>query len=208
MARSAVGGLRGPAGRLAAEPASVGERYDVADGFEASQLSGSALHNTRTKPCGTHRLAWRVRAGQWEPTERFDLMTSGQAWHWIDPDHGYRNAAELLRPGGRLALFWNDYVYDAATHAVFDVVVSRHAPQLLVNSIAFGTSSPDHSALNADMLRRSVQWFTEPEFQVFTHDRRQSIEDWLAEMQTHSPMATLDQDVRRACSDESGVADL
>ena len=135
---------------------------------------------------------------KWEPTERFDLITSGQAWHWIDPDHGYRRAANLLRPGGRLALFWNSYVYDAATRAVFDVVLSRHAPHLLEDSVPFGTSSPDHAALDADMFRRSAHSFAKPEFRVFTHSRHQSVEDWLAELQTHSPVAILDHDIRRA----------
>lgn len=147
---------------------------------------------------------------QWEPTERFDLITSGQAWHWIEPDHGYRHAAELLRPGGRLALFWNSYLYDAATRAVFDAVVPRHAPHLMEDSVPFGTSSPDHAALDAETVRRSAQWFTEPEFRVFTHDRHQSVEDWLAEMQTHSPIAVLNQDNRDALLADlrSALADL
>ncbi|NUL43802.1 class I SAM-dependent methyltransferase [Cellulosimicrobium funkei] len=37
----------------------------------------------------------------------FDLVTSAQAWHWIDPDAGSAEAARLLRPGGTLALVWN-----------------------------------------------------------------------------------------------------
>ncbi len=38
---------------------------------------------------------------------RFDAVVSGQTWHWIDPDAGAAAAARVLRPGGRLALFWN-----------------------------------------------------------------------------------------------------
>jgi SAM-dependent methyltransferase len=38
---------------------------------------------------------------------RFELLACGQAWHWIDPERGGARAAEVLRPGGRLALFWN-----------------------------------------------------------------------------------------------------
>ena len=37
----------------------------------------------------------------------FDAVISGQAWHWIDPVAGAARAAEVLRPGGRLAVFWN-----------------------------------------------------------------------------------------------------
>lgn len=41
------------------------------------------------------------------PDSGFDAVISGQAWHWIDPVAGAARAGEVLRPGGRLALFWN-----------------------------------------------------------------------------------------------------
>lgn len=133
---------------------------------------------------------------QWQPEDRFDLIASGQAWHWIDPDVGYRRAAELLRPGGRLALFWNSYRYDTQTRGVFETILDRYAPELLPGSVPFGTTSPDLGALDAEMLRRSSPWFEEPEFRSFVHGRTQSIDEWLAEMRTHSPLAMLDPSVR------------
>jgi SAM-dependent methyltransferase len=48
------------------------------------------------------------RFEDWEPGGRgFDAVIAGQTWHWIDPVAGAVKAAALLRPGGRLALFWN-----------------------------------------------------------------------------------------------------
>ena len=38
---------------------------------------------------------------------RFDVVASGQAWHWIDPVAGAIRAAEALRLRGRLGAFWN-----------------------------------------------------------------------------------------------------
>ncbi|MCC3773384.1 bifunctional 2-polyprenyl-6-hydroxyphenol methylase/3-demethylubiquinol 3-O-methyltransferase UbiG [Streptomyces sp. UNOB3_S3] len=44
----------------------------------------------------------------WDPAGReFDAVVAGQTWHWIDPVAGAAKAAHVLRPGGRLALFWN-----------------------------------------------------------------------------------------------------
>ncbi|MFG2003817.1 class I SAM-dependent methyltransferase [Spirillospora sp. NPDC048911] len=44
----------------------------------------------------------------WEPAGRtFDAVIAGQSWHWVDPVAGAAKAAEVLRPGGRLAVFWN-----------------------------------------------------------------------------------------------------
>jgi SAM-dependent methyltransferase len=138
------------------------------------------------------------RFEDWRPGRRFDLVCSGQAWHWIDPDVGYRRAAEVLRPGGRLALFWNSYHYDADTSAVFTAVFGRRAPHLLVDSVPLGTASPDHAALDADAIRRSAAWFEGPDFRVFRHGRRQQVDDWIAEAGTHSPIAMLSDEMRAA----------
>jgi SAM-dependent methyltransferase len=43
----------------------------------------------------------------WDPAgRRFDAVVAGMTWHWIDPAAGARKAAEVLRPGGRFAIFW------------------------------------------------------------------------------------------------------
>ena len=46
----------------------------------------------------------------WDPAGRaFDAVIAGQAWHWVDPVAGAAKAARVLRPGGRLAVFWNAF---------------------------------------------------------------------------------------------------
>ena len=42
----------------------------------------------------------------------FDLIISGAAFHWIDPEVRFSKSARLLRPGGWLALLGNDDRYD------------------------------------------------------------------------------------------------
>lgn len=37
----------------------------------------------------------------------FDLAISATAFHWIPPEIAYPKTAEVLKPGGTLALFWN-----------------------------------------------------------------------------------------------------
>ncbi|MET9886967.1 class I SAM-dependent methyltransferase [Streptomyces sp. NPDC006430] len=38
----------------------------------------------------------------------FDFLTYAQAWHWTDPSRSVPEARRVLRPGGALALWWND----------------------------------------------------------------------------------------------------
>lgn len=42
----------------------------------------------------------------WDPAgRRFDAVIAAQSWHWVDPVAGAVQAARVLRPGGRLAVF-------------------------------------------------------------------------------------------------------
>ena len=42
--------------------------------------------------------------------ERVQLITSFNAWHWVDPGVSVDPAAQLLEPGGHLALIWTEVV--------------------------------------------------------------------------------------------------
>jgi SAM-dependent methyltransferase len=67
----------------------------------------------------------------WEPAGRtFDAVVSGQTWHWIDPDAGAAKAAEALRPGGYLALFWNVFALAGDLAEAFSAVYARVLPDL------------------------------------------------------------------------------
>jgi SAM-dependent methyltransferase len=44
---------------------------------------------------------------EWRSEEKFDLLLSAQAFHWIDTDVGVSKAAEVLKESGAIALVWN-----------------------------------------------------------------------------------------------------
>ena len=46
------------------------------------------------------------------PAGSFDLIVSGTAFHWLDPEVRVRKSARLLRPGGWLALLATEERYD------------------------------------------------------------------------------------------------
>lgn len=95
---------------------------------------------------------------------RFDAVVSGQAWHWIDPDAGAATAARVLRPGGRLALFWNAADPPPEIAAGFAEVYRTVATGLPFTPWTTPATDGYARILAAvgDPLRRTGQ-FTEPE---------------------------------------------
>ena len=87
-------------------------------GIAARQFQAAGARVLGVEP--DHRMAdFARRAGvptevatfeDWDSAGRqFDAVIAGQAWHWVDPVAGAAKAARVLRPGGRIALFW--YVF-------------------------------------------------------------------------------------------------
>jgi SAM-dependent methyltransferase len=132
----------------------------------------------------------------WERRGRtFDLVMSGQAWHWVDPAVGPVKAAAALREGGRLAAFWNMPTFDDDARAALDRAFVAEAPELATSSAALGTIAID-GAGHLDSLR-AAHVFTEPEVRAYAWDLRYSSEEWLALLQTHSDLAVVEP-ARRA----------
>ena len=56
---------------------------------------------------------------------RFDLIVSGQAWHWVEPRAGLRRAHDVLDADGRICLCWN---YDTPPADLRDRLDAVYAP--------------------------------------------------------------------------------
>jgi SAM-dependent methyltransferase len=71
----------------------------------------------------------------WQPLGApFDLAVSATAFHWLDPEVAYPRAADTLREGGSLALFWNVHVHTDADRSFFEQVqriYEREAPEIV-----------------------------------------------------------------------------
>jgi SAM-dependent methyltransferase len=81
----------------------------------------------------SHGLAVEVASFEaWDDRgRRYDLITAGQAWHWVNPSAGLPKAKALLEPGGELAVFWNFDEPDEPYRTVIRSVYERLAPELV-----------------------------------------------------------------------------
>jgi SAM-dependent methyltransferase len=138
------------------------------------------------------------------PRNEIDLITAGTSWHWVDPKFGYDKAALVLRPGGTLAIFRNSYHYAPLVSEIIESVLKLYAPHLLSNCIPLGTNTSDRIASHRNDIESRGDLFENIEYRVFKHERRVSVDDWVAEIATHSPIMSLSNlTVEKLCSELS-----
>lgn len=126
---------------------------------------------------------------------RFDLIVSGQAWHWIEPRAGAVKAARLVRPGGRIGLFWNLGDPAPEVRDRLAPVYARLEPELEEYSVVLGSSS-DRAGVSVSGLEASGR-FADVAVRQFPWRRRYDTESWLAFLHTHSDHHTLPPDRRQ-----------
>ncbi|WP_331771721.1 class I SAM-dependent methyltransferase (plasmid) [Embleya sp. NBC_00888] len=122
----------------------------------------------------------------WDPAGRaFDAVVAAQTWHWVDPVAGAVKAAEALRPGGRLALFWNVELPPSEIAEAFAEVYRRMLPDSLA-ARRWASGSVGHAALcaGAEDGIRAAGGFDEPERWHFDWARRYTRDEWLDQLPT------------------------
>ncbi len=123
----------------------------------------------------------------WEAAGRqFDAVVSGESWHWVNPDTGAAKAAEVLRPGGRLAVFWITGQPSEDLGEAFAEVYRRVLPELLASRLGANAIEEAHAAMcakAADGMRASGA-FDEPQQWRFEWTRSYTREEWVDALQT------------------------
>jgi SAM-dependent methyltransferase len=123
----------------------------------------------------------------WEAAGReFDAVVAGESWHWVDPVAGAAKAADVLRPGGRLAVFWNTGQPAGGLEEAFAVVYRRVLSESLAARLGRSAMEEAHSAMCAKAAdgMRATGAFDEPE--QWRYERAQSYTraEWLDALQT------------------------
>jgi SAM-dependent methyltransferase len=151
------------------------------------RVLGVDVDERMAEPARRQGLEVEVAAFEaWEPAGRtFDAVIAGQTWHWVDPVTGAAKAAQALRPGGRLAVFWNVFqpppdlaeAFAAVYHRVLpdDPVHGRVMPALDVYSAILTKA--------AEGIRQTGE-FGDPEQWRWDWDRPYTRDQWLDQVPT------------------------
>lgn len=149
----------------------------------------------------------------WEAAGRtFDAIVSGESWHWVEPVAGATKAAQVLRPRGLLAVFWNTGQPAAGVDEAFAEVYRRVLPDSLVSRLGRTAIEEAHSAMCANAIDgiRATDAFDEPEQWRYEWAQSYTREEWLDALQTsggaipESQLAGLLEGVADAIDDHGG----
>jgi SAM-dependent methyltransferase len=134
----------------------------------------------------------------------FDLLTCGDAWHWIDPERGTAKAAEVLRPGGTIARFWTTSTLDEATAAAFAPIYESIAPE--ITQVWLPSAGPRRfHATRPDPIAQSPE-FTPTDLRTYPWDRTLNTEQWLGLIATTSDHQRLPAKRLKSLLHELGAA--
>jgi SAM-dependent methyltransferase len=137
----------------------------------------------------------------------FNLVISATAFHWIDPTIGYQKVAQVLKPNGAIALFWNKHVQterSADFCQAVKTVYKRVVPELAANFS--GLPHPDRipTPVRAEIDRSGL--FSTVTIRKYPWEQVYTASDYLNLLTTQSDIQILDNSIRDRLLD--GIAEL
>ncbi|OXM45054.1 class I SAM-dependent methyltransferase [Amycolatopsis alba] len=203
---------------VAAAPGRETLDVGVGTGIEARQLQAAGCHVLGVEP--DPRMAeFARRSGidvevakfeTWEPAgRRFDLLVSGQAWHWVDPVAGAAKAAEVLRTGGLWSAFWHVPEPPAEVTDALADAYRRHVPDAPIDLKSVPKQSADPYGLLLDKAAdglREAGGFGEPRRSRHDWERVHTRDEWLDQLPTFGSLTWVEPAVRQEILAEVGAA--
>lgn len=138
----------------------------------------------------------------WDPKGRvFDLVISGQAFHWVPIDVSYRKSAAVLRPGGTLALFWNNMPPQRHVHPIFsesEAVYEHYVTRHLTRHEPI-TPERYESEVESGRTEFDATGFFEPcKMMRFSWERSLTTDEYFDVLNTYPNHITMEVDTKRA----------
>lgn len=124
--------------------------------------------------------------------ESYDFITAATAFHWVGPQARLHKTASLLKPGGILAFFYNQYAEDSVRHKItkaYQSVLGLQPGQVPVTD--------NKTEVIFEELQNSSQFTNAQEFS-FPNTVNYSTESYLGMQGTHSYQNTLTEAQRTA----------
>lgn len=147
---------------------------------------------------------------EWDPAGRtFDAVVAGQSWHWVDPVAGAVKARQVLRFGGRLALFWN--VGDAP-EPINEAYATAFAVAVPDSPVPISRTPPPAAEAYRAIVDRAAEGFrqaggfAEPEHWQDAWQQSYTREEYLAVLPTQGLLTRVPREQAEPVLDAVGAA--
>ena len=154
---------------------------------------GESLAKIAVKNLGSYQNAQITNAAfeDWETKDKFKLVISAQAFHWIDKESGLNKISNILKASGSLGLIWNidesgETAFYKETNKIYDEYIAGNGGRKTVAE--FVNEHEDYLKTRTDfsgLVRKEYKWE-----KLFTK------EEYLGLLRTASTHMTLPEDKR------------
>lgn len=100
------------------------------------------------------------------PPGSVDFVTAGQAFHWFEPQAARAEFRRVLKPGGWVALVWNERATVSAFHDAYEAMLVRHG----VDYCKIRASRNDEASILAFFDAAAVRRATYTHAQTFDYE--------------------------------------
>lgn len=160
----------------------------------AAELGEHLAEYLRMKYADRENLTvWQGDFLSFPENEKFDLIYSATAFHWIPREEGFAKVQRFLKPGGTLALFWNHSVIGGGPDSPDNQTVQPVYREFGQGSDAKpfdGSSCPAYEQALRDV------GFLDVQSRLFTSWRVLTGEQYVQLMRSYSGHGKLPEDVR------------
>lgn len=130
---------------------------------------------------------------------RFDILFSATAFHWIPEDIGYPKALKLLKQGGTLALFWNKPFVarkDDLLHQKIQSIYQKYRPT--------NTEFIEYDTARYKKIAETIQayGFRDLEFKLYHQTRRFGSSDYISLLNTYSDHRSMPASIKQVFESE------
>ena len=134
-----------------------------------------------------HCLNVTVLTGTFEdwlpPQSHYDLVIAATSFHWVAPGVRFTKSAQILRPGGTLALLYN-------AHAAKDSGFFREAQEIF-NRITPGLRAKKTKPQESPGTETGMELFEKPVIKFYEWEKQFSAVNYLAHLSTFSDHISL-----------------
>lgn len=124
---------------------------------------------------------------------KFDMLYSATAFHWIPPEIGYKKAYRIIKNGGTLALFWNkSSVNNDPLYRKIQSIYNKFLPQW-----GSDETKNDQASRKPIIQKQMAEYgFVDFQFHLYHNTRTMTGEEYVELLDTYSDHRALDKTIR------------